>query len=55
MNLQRLTLKKTCSHEQKSFAPLALLRTRQARNNVENYHLQFLLILNVVLGGEGEE
>jgi len=56
-------------HRQKSwdkFSLLALLRTRQARiqlhlpnlaphppYNVENYYVQFQLIFNIVLGGEG--
>ena len=54
------------NHGQKSwdkFTLLALLRTRQTRiqlrlpnlapHNVENMYLQFLLIFNIVLGGEG--
>ena len=50
------------------FALLVLLGTRQTRlqlplpnlaphppYNVENYYLQFLMIFNIVLGGEGKE
>jgi len=62
---------KAYNHGQKfwdTFALLVLLRIRQTRillhlpnltphplYNVKNYYLQFLLIFNVVLGGEGEQ